>query len=152
MLLINIGGNAEVSSLNALLCGCPVIETLDFCFSADRLDTICIPTSLKQLRIFIENDVGACLEINAPDLEYLHITGITFSQVFSMYNLHNVVEAYLDLLPQSFGSIIPLHNLLGALSKTEELVLSPSTTKVMFYFSYFMFMSSFIIESKLVSN
>jgi len=151
VLLINIG-IVEVSSTNALLRGCPVIETLDLCFSADRLDTVCIPTSLKRLTIAIENDVGACLEINAPDLEYLHTTGITFSHVFSMYNLHNVVKACLDFFPQSFGSVIPLHNLLGALSGTEELALSHSTTKVMFYSSYFMFTTSFIIESKLVTN
>ncbi|MCI04925.1 F-box protein, partial [Trifolium medium] len=46
-----------------------------------------------------------------------------------MYNLHNVVEANLDVFPHSLGSVTPLHNLLGALSGTKHLVLSPSTTK-----------------------
>jgi len=87
------------------------------------------------------NDVRAYLEINAPDLEYLYITGITFGHVFSMYNLHNVVEACLDVFPQSFSSVIPLHDLIDALSRTKKLVLGPSTTKVMFCFSYFIFTS-----------
>lgn len=140
-LLISIS-NAEVSSVNALLRGCPIIETLDLCFSPDDLDTVCIPPSIKWLKITIENNnVGACLEINVPDLDYLDITGITFGHVFSMYNLPNVVEAYLDVFPQLLGSIIPLHNLLDALSKIKKLGLRHSTTKVMFYS---MFMSSFI--------
>jgi len=137
-LLINIG-DAEVSSVNALLRGCPVIKTLDLCFSPDCLDTVSIPPSLKWLKITIKNDVGAYLEINAPDLEYLDITGITFGHLFSMDSLHNVVEAYLDVFPRLLGSIIPLHNLLDALSRAKKLGLRHSTTKVMFYF---MLMSS----------
>lgn len=120
---------AEVSSVNALLRGCPIIETLDLCFSPNHLDTVCIPPSIKWLKIIIGNDVGAYLEINAPDLRNLDITGITFGHIFSMYNLHNVVEACLDVFPQPLGSITPLHNLLGALSRTEKLELYESTTK-----------------------
>ncbi|GAU24751.1 hypothetical protein TSUD_355800 [Trifolium subterraneum] len=127
MLVIDIH-YVEVSSINVLLCGCPNIEILDLSFSAS-LDKFCIPSSLKRLKIVIENDDGAYLEINAPDLEYLNVTQITFGEVFSIYNLHNVVEARVDVFPQVFGSIIPLHNLLGALSGTKHLVLSPSTIK-----------------------
>lgn len=134
----------EVSSVNALLRGCPVIETLDLSFSPLSLDKVCIPSSLKRLKINA-SDTGAHLEINAPDLEYLNITQITFGEVFSMYNLHSVVEAHLDVFPESLGSVIPLHNLLGALSGTKHLVLSRSTTQVKFFsLSYFMFTSSFI--------
>lgn len=125
----------EVSSVNALLRGCPVIETLDLSFSPLSLDKVCIPSSLKRLKINA-SDTGAHLEINAPDLEYLNITQITFGEVFSMYNLHSVVEAHLDVFPESLGvfpeslgSVIPLHNLLGALSGTKHLVLSRSTTQ-----------------------
>ncbi|RHN40797.1 putative FBD domain, leucine-rich repeat domain, L domain-containing protein [Medicago truncatula] len=128
MLLINIG-HMEVPSINALLCGCPNIESLNLGFSPQSLDKVCIPPPLKRLKITVANVVGAYLEINAPNLEYLNITGITFGQVFTMYNLHNVVEAYLDVFPQSLGSVVALHNLLGALSGTKHLVLSHSTTQ-----------------------
>ena len=132
-------GYAEVSNVNALLCGCPIIESLNLCFSTQSLDKVCVPPSLRRLEIANEDEVGVYLEINAPDLEYFNITRITFGQAFSMYNLHNVVEAYLDVFPQSFGSVIPLHNLLGALSGTKHLVLNPSTTKVKFFYFYFYF-------------
>jgi len=132
VLLIAIN-DVEVSSVNALLCGCPVIETLDLSFSPLSLDKVCIPSSLKRLEVNARK-LGAHLEINAPDLEYLNITQITFGAVFSMYNLHNVVEAHLDVFPGSLGSVIPLHNLLSALSGTKHLVLSRSTTQVKFFF------------------
>ncbi|MCI13556.1 F-box family protein, partial [Trifolium medium] len=127
-MLISIG-SVEVPSVNALLSGCPIIETLDLSFCSISLDKVCIPPSLKRLIVDTKNDRGAYLEINAPDLEYLNITKITFGEVFSMYNLHNVVEAHLDVFPHSLGSVTSLHNLLGALSGTKYLVLSPSTSK-----------------------
>jgi len=135
-LLINIGF-VEVSYVNALLCGCPSIESLNLCFSLESLDKVCVPPSVRRLKIINDDDeIGVYLEINAPDLEYLNITQITLGQAFSMCNLHNVVEAYLDVFPHSFGSVIPLHNLLGALSGTKHLVLNPSTTKVIFFFFF----------------
>ncbi|CAJ2663832.1 unnamed protein product [Trifolium pratense] len=124
-MLISIG-SAEVLSVNALLSGCPIIETLDLSFCSMSLDKVCIPPSLKRLIADTKNDRGAYLEINAPDLEYLNITKITFGEVFSMYN---VVEAHLDVFPHSLSSVTSLHNLLGALSGTKYLVLSPSTSK-----------------------
>lgn len=119
----------EVPSLNVLLCGSPNIEILELSYYARSLDKICVTPSLKRLKINIENDVGAYLEINAPNLEYLNITRITFGEDFSMYNLHNVVEAHLNVIPESFGSIVHSHNLFSALSGTKHLVLSHSTTK-----------------------
>jgi hypothetical protein len=128
-LVINIH-DAELPSVNVLLSGCPNIESLDLYFSIQSMDKVCVPPSLKWLTIDIENEVGAYLEINAPNLEYLDITGITFDKVFHMYNLHNVVEAHLDVFPHSLGSVIPLNNLLNALSGIKHLVLGRSTTKV----------------------
>lgn len=94
------------------------------------MDKVCVPPSLKRLTIIIDNEVGAYLEMKAPDLEYLYINGITSGEVFSMYNLHNVVEAHLNVFLQPFSSVIPLNNLLGNLSGTKHLVLGRSTTKV----------------------
>ncbi|GAU24748.1 hypothetical protein TSUD_355770 [Trifolium subterraneum] len=129
-MLISIGF-VDVPFVNALLSGCPIIETLELFFCSRRLDKVCIPPSLKRLIVDVNKIYGACLEINAPDLEHLKITNITFGEVFSMYNLHNVVDAHLDVFPfpSSLGSVTPLHNLLGALSGTKHLVLSPTTTK-----------------------
>jgi hypothetical protein len=146
-MIINIGF-MEVPSVNALLYGCPIIEDLHLCFNPVCLDKVCAPPSLKRLKFAITIDVGAYLEIDAPDLEYLAVSRITFGKVFSMYNLHNVVTAYLDVFPQPSGSVIPLHNLLNALPRIKRLTLSHSTTKVKFYF---MVTSSFIYKEQ-VSN
>ncbi|WJX86244.1 hypothetical protein P8452_68582 [Trifolium repens] len=127
-MLIKIGF-VEVSSVNALLSGCPIIETLDLCFFPKSLDKVCVPSSLKRLKVAFKNHHAAYIEINAPFLEYLNITGITLGEVFSMYKLNNVVEAHLDISRNSSASVTPLHNLLGALSGTKQLVLSPSTIK-----------------------
>jgi hypothetical protein len=138
----------EVSSVNALLSGCPIIEALNLSFHPISLDKVCAPPSLKWLMVNLNNGHAAYLEINAPDLEYLAVSRITFGKVFSMYNLHNVVTAYLDVFPQPSGSVIPLHNLLNALPRIKRLTLSHSTTKVKFYF---MVTSSFIYKEQ-VSN
>ncbi|WJX91956.1 hypothetical protein P8452_73667 [Trifolium repens] len=127
-MLINIGF-VEVSYVNALLSCCPIIETLDLCFYPKSLDKVCVLSSLKRLKVAFKNHHAASIEINAPFLEYLNITGITLGEVFSMYKLNNVVEAHLDISRNSSGSVTPLHNLLGALSGTKQLVLSPSTIK-----------------------
>ncbi|PNX54311.1 F-box/FBD-like domain protein, partial [Trifolium pratense] len=131
-MLISIG-SVEVHSMNALLSGCPIIETLDLSFCPISLDKVCIPPSLKRLIVNNKSYHGACLELNVPDLEYLNISKITFREVFSTYNLHNVVEAHLDVFPPRCIFVThfytQLHNLLGAISGTKQLVLSPSTTK-----------------------
>ncbi|MCI21432.1 F-box family protein, partial [Trifolium medium] len=114
---------------NALLYGCPIIEVLDLHFRPVCLDKVSVPPSLKKLRIGAKIDVGAYLEIDAPDLECLIVRKITFGKVFSMYNLHNVVAAYLDVFPRSFVSVFALHDLLNALSGIKHLMLSRSTTK-----------------------
>ena len=157
-------GFIDIPSINALLCGCPNIETLDLCYYDDeRMDKIYIPPTLKRLDFYADsNGGGPSLEINASRLEYLNITQCPFHGVLNTHNLHNVVEASLDLnpmaasldlypmaasldlYPMAFGFIVPLLKLLDALSGTKHLSLSGSTTKVRFYFSYLMFTSSFI--------
>ncbi|CAJ2663830.1 unnamed protein product [Trifolium pratense] len=129
-MIINIG-LVEVPSLNALLYGCPIIEVLDLHFRPVCFDKVCVPPSLKRLRIGTKTDVGASLEIDAPDLECLIVRKITFGNVFSMYNLHNVAAAYLDVFARSTGSVISLHDLLNALSGIKHLMLSRSTTKLL---------------------
>jgi len=139
-------GFIDIPSINALLCGCPNIETLDLCYYDDeRMDKIYIPPTLKRLDFYADsNGGGPSLEINASRLEYLNITQCPFHDVLNTHNLHNVVDASLDLYPTAFGFIVPLLKLLDALSGTKHLSLSGSTTKVRFYFSYLMFTSSFI--------
>ena len=144
MLLIDIVGNVEVPFVNALLYGCPNIEALDLHFLSYSLENVCLPASLKRLKIQIDNDFGSSLEIIAPDLEYLNIYQHKFMDVLNMNNFHNVIEASLDLFPLSYDFVDPLLKLLNTLSRTKHLVLSGSTTKVKFYFSYLMFASSFI--------
>jgi hypothetical protein len=115
--------------MNALLSGCPNLETLDLCFSAEDYGGIIrVPPSLKWLKIIINNpDAGASLEIDVPVLEYLCVANITFTDTS---NLQNVMEASLDVFPSSSASTFTLLKLLGALSGIKHLVLSHSTTKV----------------------
>jgi hypothetical protein len=115
--------------MNALLSGCPNLETLDLCFSAEGYGGIIrVPPSLKWLKIIINNsDAGASLEIDVPVLEYLCIANITFTDTS---NLQNVMEASLDVFPSSSASAFTLLKLLGALAGIKHLELSHSTTKV----------------------
>jgi hypothetical protein len=57
-----------------------------------------------------------------------------------MYNLHNVVEAYLDVFPQSFDSITSLYNLINVNQQGW----------VLFYL--FVVYVTIYVESKLVTN
>lgn len=142
ILLIDIFGYVQMPMVNALLCGCPNIEVLDLKFLTNSLDNVCLPPTLKRLKIGTESTkVGPSLEINAPDLEYINIYQYSFSDVLNMKNLHNVIEASLDIMPFSYDFVVPLLKLLNNLSKAKYLVLSDSTTKVKFYFSYLMFTS-----------
>ncbi|KAK2352937.1 F-box/FBD/LRR-repeat protein [Trifolium repens] len=127
-LRVDTTGYVEVSPMNALLSGCPNLETLDLCFSAEGYGGIIrVPPSLKWLKIIINNsDAGASLEIDVPVLEYLCIANITFTDTS---NLQNVMEASLDVFPSSAASAFTLLKLLGALGGIKHLVLSCSTTK-----------------------
>lgn len=129
ILLIDTGF-IDIPSINALLHGCPSIETLDLSFYDDkRMDKIYIPPTLKRLDFYADSDGGGpSLEINASCLEYLNITQCPFHDVLNTHNLHNVVEASLDLYPVSFGFIVPLLKLLDALSRTKHLTLSGGST------------------------
>ncbi|PNX76821.1 F-box/FBD/LRR-repeat protein [Trifolium pratense] len=121
-------GYVEVSPMNALLSGCPNLETLDLCFYAeDSGGIIRVPPSLKWLKIIINNsDAGASLEIDVPVLEYLCIANITITDA---NNLQNVVEASVDVFPSSAASAFTFLKLLSALTGIKHLVLSRSTTK-----------------------
>lgn len=114
-----------VDSVDALLSGCPVLETLDLWFSPNFLTKVCVPPSLKRLKF---TAAQTYFEIDAPGLKYLHITETTLGAVG---DLQNVVEAYLDVL--SVGeSVDPLLNLLRAISGTKHLELRRSTSEVKF--------------------
>lgn len=133
-LLINIH-SPQVASVNALLCGCPKIENLNLSlYDAAVEDIIFIPSTLKKLNFYADSNFGGgpSLEINAPHLEYLPITQSPFRDVSHKYNLHDVLEATLDLYPMFFGLNTALLNLLDALSRTKHLVLSATTTKWLF--------------------
>ncbi|MCH81716.1 F-box/RNI/FBD-like domain protein [Trifolium medium] len=123
-------GNVDVNSVGILLSGCPILETLELSFSPTSLGKLCVPSSLKSLKFTVENDIGACLEIDAPGLRYLSLTKITFGDAEAVGNLHNVKEAYLDIFstPEN-ESVDPLLILLQALSEIKHLVLHCSIAK-----------------------
>jgi hypothetical protein len=124
-------GNVDVSSVGILLSGCPILETLELSCSPTSLGKLRVPSSLKSLKFTVENDIGACLEIDAPGLRYLSLTKITFDDAAAVGDLHNVKEAYLDIFstPEN-ESVDPLLILLQALSGIKHLVLHCSMAKV----------------------
>ncbi|XP_027192663.1 F-box/FBD/LRR-repeat protein At4g26340-like isoform X2 [Cicer arietinum] len=120
----------NANSVDILLSGCPILETLDLSFSPESLAKLHVPSSLKSLKVIVENDIGACLEIDAPGLKYLTLTKITFGDVAAIGNLHNVEEACLDVFSTPENEYVdPLLTLLQALSGIKHLVLCCSTAK-----------------------
>ncbi|KAK2408232.1 F-box/FBD/LRR-repeat protein [Trifolium repens] len=121
----------DLNSVNMLLSGCPVLENLKLCFCPESFAKLQAPSSLTRLKVKVQNEVGTCLEIDAPGLKYLSLTKVILGDVFG--NLHNVEEAYLDVFstPES-KSVEPLYILLRALSGVKRLELSDSTTKCLF--------------------
>ncbi|KEH19804.1 putative F-box domain, FBD domain, leucine-rich repeat domain, L domain-containing protein [Medicago truncatula] len=87
----------DLNSVNILLSRCSVLENLEISFNPESLAIIRVPSSLKRLKITVENDVGALLEIDAPGLKYLSLKHITFCDATAVGNFHNVEEAYLDV-------------------------------------------------------
>ncbi|KAK2354974.1 hypothetical protein QL285_092432 [Trifolium repens] len=127
-------GDLDLNSVSVLLSGCPILEHVNLSFNPQSLAKLRVSSfSLKWLTILVENHVGACLEIDAPNLKYLSLTNITFGNAAAIENLHNVEEAYLDVFstPES-ESVEPLLNLLQALSRIKHLELCSSTTKWLF--------------------
>lgn len=122
----------EIVSVNVLLSGCPVLENLDLSFYPKCYDGIRVPPSLKRLKIIIKNDIGAFLEeISTLGLKHLNLTNMTLGN--NMYNLHDVVEAYVDLYHLPADNTFTLFNFLHSLTRIKHLVLSRSTTKVKIY-------------------
>jgi hypothetical protein len=72
-------GYVEVTSVNALLSGCPILETLDLWFESENYGILRVPASLKKLKITLgnRNDIGSSFEIDAPGLKYLKISEFT---------------------------------------------------------------------------
>ena len=129
----------DLNSTNILLSGCPILENLEISFTPESLATLRVSSStLKRLTIDSENEIGAYLEIDAPDLKYLSLTNITFRNAAAVGNLHNVEEAHLDVIstprapssPSTSESVEPVFRLLRALSGIKHLELLSSATKV----------------------
>lgn len=120
----------DLNPVNIFLSACHVLEDLEMSFTHESLAILRVPTSLKRLIIMVETKVGACLEIDAPDLKFLSLTNVTISHAATIGNLHKVEEAFLDVLPTPESeSVEPLLNLLRALSGIKHLELFSSTTK-----------------------
>lgn len=135
----------DMNSLNILLFGCPILETLEILslgLGYDELVSLRVPSSLKSLKITVEVGYGICLEIDVPALKYLSLAAVTFLNAATIgENLHNVEEADLDLFshPDS-ESVEPLLKLLRALFGLKHLELHSSTTQVTEVFIIYMFL------------
>ncbi|XP_045790563.1 F-box/FBD/LRR-repeat protein At4g26340-like [Trifolium pratense] len=120
-------GYVLVTSVSALLSGCPILETLDLYFETEEYGILCVPPSLKKLKMRLGNgNSGASFEIDAPGLKYLDISEFTFGNVG---NLQHVVEASLNIHPPPGAFAYTLVKLLDTLSGVKHLVLCLSTTK-----------------------
>ncbi|MCI24310.1 F-box/FBD/LRR protein, partial [Trifolium medium] len=121
----------DLNSVSVLLSGCLILEHLELSFHPGSLAKLRVSSSsLKWLTIEVENSVGACLEIDTPNLKYLSLTNITFNDAAAVGNLHNVEEAYLHVFSTSKSEFVePLLNLLRVLSRIKHLELHSSTKK-----------------------
>lgn len=123
-------------SINVLLSGCPILETLENHFWVKDYDKICLPPTLKTLKIIVDIDDGvASFMLNELVFYYINSTKTTLNDVG---NLQYVAKASLDIFRSldysddlDFTSLL---NLLTALSGIKHLALSCSTTKVRFYY------------------
>lgn len=123
-------------SINVLLSGCPILETLENHFWVKDYDKICLPPTLKTLKIIVDIDDGvASFMLNELVFYYINSTKTTLNDVG---NLQYVAKASLDIFRSldysddlDFTSLL---NLLTALSGIKHLALSRSTTKVRFYY------------------
>jgi hypothetical protein len=123
-------------SINVLLSGCPILETLENHFWVKDYDKICLPPTLKTLKIIVDIDDGvASFVMNGLVFYHINSTKTTLSDVG---NLQYVAKASLDIFRSldysddlDFTSLL---NLLTALSGIKHLALSRSTTKVWFYY------------------
>lgn len=122
-------------SINVLLSGCPILETLENHFWVKDYNKICLPPTLKTLKIIVDIDHSvASFMINGLVFYYINSTETTLSDVG---NLQYVAKASLDIFPSldysdlDFTSFL---NLVTALSGIKHLELSRSTTKVQFYY------------------
>ncbi|PNY16908.1 F-box/FBD/LRR-repeat protein [Trifolium pratense] len=107
-------GYVLVTSVSALLSGCPILETLDLYFETEEYGILCVPPSLKKLKMRLGNgNSGASFEIDAPGLKYLDISEFTFGNVG---NLQHVVEASLNIHPPPGAFAYTLVKLLDTLS------------------------------------
>jgi len=122
-------GYWEMSLINALLSGCPILETLDAYICAEDYDEIRVPPTLKRLNTTVDYGFEPSLEIQELTFDYLNTTQITFGDVSS---LQSVVKASLDVFSSLDDPNLTSHllKLFGALSGIKHLVLSISTTKV----------------------
>ncbi|XP_057454402.1 F-box/FBD/LRR-repeat protein At5g53840-like [Lotus japonicus] len=118
----------SVDSIQALLYGCPILETLDLSFSTTSFPMLRFPPSLKRLNFVVYDKSGTYLEFDTPCLNYLRI-GQSFAPFKCSYcHLHKVVEANLDVY---VAYEYMFRKLLHALSGVKHLVLGCSTTKNM---------------------
>jgi hypothetical protein len=144
-------GNVDVNAINILLSACPVLETLKLSFSTESLAKLRVPSSLKSFEFTVENEIEVCLEIDTPGLKYLSLTDITIGDATSVGNLHNVEEAYLDVVSSSGSeSVDPLLTLLQALSGVKCLVFSCNTTMVSAIFVIHDYIFLYIFSSLLL--
>jgi len=145
-------GNVDVNAINMILSACPILETLELSFSTESSAKLRVPSSLKCFKFTVENDIEVCLEIDTPGLKYLSLADITFGDATSVGNLHNVEEAYLDVLSSSESeSVDPLLTLLQALSGIKCLVFRCYTAKVseifiiLVYYIFHYIFNSFVL-------
>jgi len=128
-------------SINVLLSGCPILEALENHFWVKDYHHICLPPTLKTLKIIvdIDDDVPSFV-INGLAFYYINSTKTTLSDEG---NLQYVAKASVDIFRSLdyFDDLdsTSLLNLLTALSGIKRLALSRSTTKVRFYYDGLIF-------------
>ncbi|MED6118453.1 hypothetical protein PIB30_002705 [Stylosanthes scabra] len=127
--------------IDKILSGCPVLEELTLDFIVRNVSPkIIVPNSLKRLKIdtdcrfpsftHMRTRQEVEIEIDTPALEYLSVSFSNSVRGFTVNNLHNVVDAWLDVRVLRYKGADHLLRLLKALDRAKCLQLSCSTMQL----------------------
>ncbi|MED6159588.1 hypothetical protein PIB30_043614 [Stylosanthes scabra] len=117
-----------LDSFDEILKKCPVLETLCASFVLKQPVRVCMPQTLKTLKLAIKNKVAAAIEVHAPGLACVSFAHTASNFSYIVGDLNNVTEVCLNIYA-THEPIYVLLNLLDEIRMTKILALHRLTTK-----------------------
>ncbi|MED6173960.1 hypothetical protein PIB30_064581 [Stylosanthes scabra] len=117
-----------LDSFDEILKKCPVLETLCASFVLKQPMRVCMPQTLKTLKLAIKNKVAAAIEVHASGLACVSFAHAASNFNYIVGDLNNVTEVCLNIYA-THEPIYVLLNLLDEIRMTKILALHRLTTK-----------------------